>query len=272
MAWTRGPPCASAPNRSRSAAAALEAGSERGTKRSSLKNTSVRAQSMRAVASRGNSASAAEPPGITNANRPRAAIALAAARSQTAAKRSASTSRDSTTTSGSRTFRTPGPSPRLHTGAMLSWRVVAPGREHNVRRAHRTGPGGGSRMQLGMIGLGRMGANMVRRLMRASVPCVAFDRSREAVAALAREGATGTASLSEFVQALAAPRHVWLMVPAGVVDATIEQLAPLLAPGDAIVDGGNSLFEDDLARAERLAERGGRHLDPGVSRRLFSPR
>ncbi len=124
-------------------------------------------------------------------------------------------------------------------------------------------------MQLGMIGLGRMGANMVRRLMRASVPCVAFDRSREAVAALAREGATGTASLSEFVQALAAPRHVWLMVPAGVVDATIEQLAPLLAPGDAIVDGGNSLFEDDLARAERLAERGVRYLDCGVSGGVF---
>ena len=124
-------------------------------------------------------------------------------------------------------------------------------------------------MELGMIGLGRMGANMVRRLMRAGVRCVVHDRSRDAVATLAKEGAVGAGSLQELVQALKPPRHVWLMVPAGVVDASIAELAPLLASADAIIDGGNSLFQDDLARAERLGKRGVRYIDCGVSGGVF---
>jgi 6-phosphogluconate dehydrogenase len=124
-------------------------------------------------------------------------------------------------------------------------------------------------MELGMIGLGRMGGNMVRRVMRAGVRGVVHDRARDAVAALAGEGATGAASLPELVRALAPPRHVWIMVPAGVVDATIDELAPLLAADDAIIDGGNSLFQDDLVRAARLAERGVRYLDCGVSGGVF---
>jgi 6-phosphogluconate dehydrogenase len=124
-------------------------------------------------------------------------------------------------------------------------------------------------VELGMIGLGRMGANMVRRVMRAGVRGVVHDRARDAVATLAGEGATGAASLPELVRALAPPRHVWIMVPAGVVDATIDELAPLLAEGDAIIDGGNSLFQDDLARAARLAKRGVRYLDCGVSGGVF---
>ena len=95
-------------------------------------------------------------------------------------------------------------------------------------------------MQLGMIGLGRMGANMVRRLLKGAHTCVVHDRSVDAVRALAGEGATGAATLADFVAALAAPRAVWLMVPAAAVDAAIDELAPLLAKGDAIIDGGNS--------------------------------
>ena len=124
-------------------------------------------------------------------------------------------------------------------------------------------------MELGMIGLGRMGANMVRRLMRAGVRCVAHDRSRDAVAALVKEGASGAHSLQELVQSLAAPRHIWLMVPAGIVDASIDELAPLLSSGDTIIDGGNSLFQDDLARAARLAKSGIRYVDCGVSGGVF---
>lgn len=124
-------------------------------------------------------------------------------------------------------------------------------------------------MELGMIGLGRMGANMVRRLMRAGVRCVAHDRSRDAVATLVQEGASGAHSLQELVQSLAAPRHIWLMVPAGIVDASIDELAPLLSSGDTIIDGGNSLFQDDLARAARLAKSGIRYVDCGVSGGVF---
>jgi 6-phosphogluconate dehydrogenase len=120
-------------------------------------------------------------------------------------------------------------------------------------------------MQLGMIGLGRMGANMVRRLMRGGHACVVHDRSAEAVAALAGEGATGAASLSELVAKLAPPRAVWMMVPAGIVDGLIDELAPLLASGDTLIDGGNSHYVDDLARSARLAPRGLRYLDVGVS-------
>ncbi len=120
-----------------------------------------------------------------------------------------------------------------------------------------------------MIGLGRMGANMVRRSLRAGVRCVVFDRSPEAVATLAKEGAVGTTSLVAFVAALRGPRHIWLMVPAGIVDAAIAELAPLLGADDCLIDGGNSLFQDDLARAARLAKTGVRYLDCGVSGGVF---
>lgn len=120
-------------------------------------------------------------------------------------------------------------------------------------------------MQLGMIGLGRMGANMVRRLLRGGHACVVYDRSAEAVAALAADGATGSASLESFVQTLATPRVVWMMLPAAVVDSSIDALVPLLAPGDTIVDGGNSNFQDDIMRAARLRERGMHYVDCGVS-------
>ncbi|HXJ20028.1 MAG TPA: decarboxylating 6-phosphogluconate dehydrogenase [Polyangia bacterium] len=107
-------------------------------------------------------------------------------------------------------------------------------------------------MQVGMIGLGRMGANMVRRWMRRGQACVVHDVSPAAVDVLAHEGAVGGKSLDEFVARLAPPRTVWLMVPAGVVDATLEQLAPRLSPGDVVVDGGNSFYRDDIDRARRL--------------------
>ncbi len=120
-------------------------------------------------------------------------------------------------------------------------------------------------MELGMIGLGRMGANMVRRLMAAGHHCVVHDRSSDSVAALASDGAVGATDLASFVSALSVPRHVWIMVPAGVVDAAIDELVPLLAPGDTIVDGGNSNFQDDIARGARLRERGLHYVDAGVS-------
>jgi 6-phosphogluconate dehydrogenase len=120
-------------------------------------------------------------------------------------------------------------------------------------------------MQLGMIGLGRMGANMVRRLLRAGHTCVVFDRSPEAVLALAREGAQGAASLADLLQKLAAPRSVWLMVPAAAVDATLADLAGGMAAGDTVVDGGNSYYVDDLRRAKDLAARGIRYVDVGTS-------
>ena len=102
-------------------------------------------------------------------------------------------------------------------------------------------------MELGMIGLGRMGGNMVRRLMRSGIKCVVHDRSPETVKAFGAEGATPGVSLPEFVSALARPRNIWIMVPAGVVDHAIDDLVPLLNEGDAIIDGGNSLFQDDIA-------------------------
>jgi len=120
-------------------------------------------------------------------------------------------------------------------------------------------------MQIGMIGLGRMGANMVRRLLRGGHAAAVYDRAPESVAALAAEGATGCATLDELVAALAAPRHVFVMVPAAAVDAVVDQLAPKLAPGDAVIDGGNSHYPDDLARAERLAAHGLHYLDMGTS-------
>jgi|GEM_PF-2010249 len=104
-------------------------------------------------------------------------------------------------------------------------------------------------MQLGMIGLGRMGANMVRRLMRAGHDCVVYDVHPQAVAALAGEGAVGSASLADFVASLRRPRAVWLMVPAAIVDRELSELTPLLNEGDIVIDGGNSYYHDDLRRA-----------------------
>ncbi|QJD30778.1 phosphogluconate dehydrogenase (NAD(+)-dependent, decarboxylating) [Methylococcus geothermalis] len=120
-------------------------------------------------------------------------------------------------------------------------------------------------MRLGMIGLGRMGANMVRRLLRAGHECVVFDLDQAAVEALAAEGATGASSLEEFVAALTPPRPVWLMLPAVVVDRMAEQLAGVLEAGDILIDGGNSHYVDDIRRAERLAERGLHYVDVGTS-------
>ena len=108
-------------------------------------------------------------------------------------------------------------------------------------------------MQLGMIGLGRMGANMVRRLINKGHSCVVFDRSPNAVSDLAKEKAVGAASLAEFVKKLETPRAVWLMVPAAVVDQTIASLLPLLETGDILIDGGNSYYVDDIRRAKALA-------------------
>lgn len=120
-------------------------------------------------------------------------------------------------------------------------------------------------MQLGMIGLGRMGANMVRRLMRGGHQCVVYDVQPAAVQALAREGARDTGTLREFVAALDAPRAIWLMVPAGLVDNVLGMLAPLLEPGDIVVDGGNSYYRDDIRRAAELQRTGIRFLDVGTS-------
>jgi 6-phosphogluconate dehydrogenase len=120
-------------------------------------------------------------------------------------------------------------------------------------------------MQFGMIGLGRMGANMVRRLLRAGHECVVYDRAPQAVEALVKEGAIGASSLAEFVKKLQAPRAACLMVPAAFVDSSIEELAPLLAPGDTLIDGGNSNYQDDIERAKRLRQRGIHYVDMGTS-------
>jgi 6-phosphogluconate dehydrogenase len=120
-------------------------------------------------------------------------------------------------------------------------------------------------MQVGMIGLGRMGANMVRRLMRGGHECVVHDVSPEAVRGLAREGAAGAGSLPELAARLVKPRVVWLMVPAAAVDATVDELVEQLAAGDVVVDGGNSYYRDDIARANRLAARGVHYVDCGTS-------
>jgi len=121
-------------------------------------------------------------------------------------------------------------------------------------------------MQLGMIGLGRMGSNMARRLLRGGHACVVFDRDPAATAAVAGDGAQATDSLASLVAALAQPRHVWVMVPAGApTELTIADLADLLAPGDTIIDGGNSYFKDDVRRARTLATRGLHYVDAGTS-------
>jgi 6-phosphogluconate dehydrogenase len=120
-------------------------------------------------------------------------------------------------------------------------------------------------MQLGMIGLGRMGANMVRRLMRDGHDCVVFDVAADAVSQLASEGATGTASLAELVEKLDRPRAAWIMVPAGLVGNIVAELAEHLEPGDTIVDGGNSYYRDDVDRARELQGKGLHFVDVGTS-------
>jgi 6-phosphogluconate dehydrogenase len=124
-------------------------------------------------------------------------------------------------------------------------------------------------MQLGMIGLGRMGSNMVRRLMRGGHQCVGFDKNHANVSQIESEGAVGAASLEAFVGRLAPPRAVWLMVPAAVVDSTIEALTPLLAKGDIVIDGGNSYYIDDIRRAAQLTPKGVHYVDAGVSGGVF---
>lgn len=120
-------------------------------------------------------------------------------------------------------------------------------------------------MQLGMIGLGRMGANMVRRLLKDGHQCVVFDRSAEAVKDLAKDQAVGSASQADFVKKLTKPRVVWLMVPAGVVDQAIGDLSPLLEAGDILIDGGNSYYIDDIRRARELSPKGIHYVDVGTS-------
>ncbi len=120
-------------------------------------------------------------------------------------------------------------------------------------------------MQIGMIGLGRMGANMVRRLVRGGHSCVVSDLSPQAVRGMVDDGAVGSASLEDLVAKLAKPRAVWLMVPAPVVDATLAKLEGLLDAGDVVIDGGNSYFRDDIERARRLALKGVHYVDCGTS-------
>jgi 6-phosphogluconate dehydrogenase len=120
-------------------------------------------------------------------------------------------------------------------------------------------------MQLGMIGLGRMGANMVRRLQKNGHQCVVFDRTPATVQQLASEGATGSTSLDDLVQKLQKPRAIWLMVPAAVVDASIKDLLPKLEAGDILIDGGNSYYIDDIRRAKELKPKGIHYVDVGTS-------
>jgi len=121
-------------------------------------------------------------------------------------------------------------------------------------------------MQLGMIGLGRMGANMARRLMRGGHQCVVYDRSPDAVKALASEGAKGVDSVSAMIAAMPAPRHIWVMVPAGApTESTIAELGEKLEAGDTIIDGGNTFFKDDVRRAKGLAARKIHYVDTGTS-------
>lgn len=120
-------------------------------------------------------------------------------------------------------------------------------------------------MQMGMIGLGRMGANMVRRLMKDGHECVVYDVHPEAVDELVGEGAKGAKTLEEFIQALEGPRVVWMMIPAAFVSDTVEKVAALLSKGDILIDGGNSYYRDDIDRAESLVDKGVHYVDVGVS-------
>ena len=120
-------------------------------------------------------------------------------------------------------------------------------------------------MQIGMIGLGRMGANLVRRLIKGGHDCVVFDLRAESVAQLAGEGAIGTGSMVDLVARLSVPRTIWIMIPAPFVEATLDELVPYLSADDVVIDGGNSFFEDDLVRSERLATQGVSLIDVGTS-------
>ncbi len=124
-------------------------------------------------------------------------------------------------------------------------------------------------MQIGMIGLGRMGANLVRRFMRGGHECVVYDQKPGAVDSLEQEGATGARSIEEFLTKLVKPRVVWLMVPAAVVDTTINGITPLLDRGDIVIDGGNSYYHDDIRRADELKTKGIHYLDVGTSGGIF---
>ena len=120
-------------------------------------------------------------------------------------------------------------------------------------------------MELGMIGLGRMGTNMVRRLLRAGHQCVVYDVHPEAAKALVKDGAVGATSIEDFAKKLKAPRAVWMMVPAAVVDATLKTLVPLLENDDVVIDGGNSYYHDDIRRAAELKPKGIHYVDVGTS-------
>src|SRR5947207_5826390 len=124
-------------------------------------------------------------------------------------------------------------------------------------------------MQLGMVGLGRMGANLVRRLMRAGHECVAFDVNSDAVRQLESEGAIGAASLEDFVAKLTVPRAAWIMVPAAFAGSTAQELAGLMDAGDILIDGGNSYYRDDMARAEAFGAKGIHYVDVGTSGGVF---
>jgi 6-phosphogluconate dehydrogenase len=127
-------------------------------------------------------------------------------------------------------------------------------------------------MQIGMIGLGRMGSNMVQRLMRDGHQCVVYDRHTEALRALQSHGAIGTGSLEDFIARLTEPRAVWLMVPATVVDEVLGQLVPLLEAGDIVIDGGNSYYRDDIRRAAESRQHGVHYVDVGTSGGVVAPR
>jgi len=144
-----------------------------------------------------------------------------------------------------------------------------PSARAKTKTATTTRAPGSAPPELGMIGLGRMGANMVRRLMRHGIACVAHDVNEPAVAALEAEGAIGARSLAELVDKLPAPRNVWIMVPAAFVQSTIDKLAPLLSKGDTIIDGGNSYYRDDIDRAAPLATKGIHYVDIGTSGGVF---
>jgi 6-phosphogluconate dehydrogenase len=120
-------------------------------------------------------------------------------------------------------------------------------------------------VQLGMVGLGRMGANMVRRLMKGGHECVVFDVTPQSVQALAKEGAVGASSMQDFVAKLSKPRAIWLMIPTAFVDSTIDKIVPLLDPGDILIDGGNSYYVDDIRRAAALKAKGIHYVDAGTS-------
>jgi 6-phosphogluconate dehydrogenase len=124
-------------------------------------------------------------------------------------------------------------------------------------------------MKLAMIGLGRMGANLTRRLMRGSHECVVYDLDRDAIAQLENEGAIGAATLDDLVEKLPSPRVVWVMVPAAFTDAVIDELTDVLGEGDIVIDGGNGFYRDDVARTERLSPRGIKYVDVGTSGGVF---